>query len=115
MGITRGIIFGIFCLLIVLEFGILVHCRMTGYKMTNDQEQIMSLFDPTLLDEFDQICRGGHARYRNYPASELLEHDGRAAAACTYCHMYEDAIRRWTDHPGIVALDVRGRRQRGFG
>ena len=78
--------------------------------MPSDQEAIMSLLDPILLDEFDQICRISHSRYRSYPPADLLEHDGRAAAACTYCHMYEEAIRRWTDRRGIVPRDVRGRK-----
>jgi hypothetical protein len=73
-------------------------------------ESVMSSLDAALLDDFDQICRSAHARYRRYSAADLLEHDGRAAAACTYCHMYEEALRRWTDRPGIKALDIRGRK-----
>ena len=76
----------------------------------DDLEAVMSSFAPPVLDDFDQICRLSHARYRRYPAADLLEHDGRAAAACTYCHMYEEAIRRWTDRPGIKPLDIRGRK-----
>lgn len=73
-------------------------------------ETVMSSFDPALLDDFDQICRLSHARYRRYPAADLLEHDGRAAAACTYCHMYEETTRRWAERGGIKPLDIRGRK-----
>lgn len=70
----------------------------------------MSALDPALLDDFDQICRHGHRTYRSYPAIHLVEHDGRAAAACTYSHMYEEAERRWTDRPEVKSVDVRGRK-----
>ena len=73
-------------------------------------DTVMSGFDPTILDEFDQICRTAHARYRQYPATALIEHDGRTAAACTYSHMYEEAMRRWDGRAGIKPLDVRGRK-----
>jgi len=70
----------------------------------------MSSFSETMLDDFDQICRLSHARYRGYNPADILEHDGRAAAACTYCHMYEEAIRRWSAKPGVKQFDIRGRK-----
>lgn len=78
-------------------------------------EAAMSSFDDRTLDDFDQICRLSHARYRRYPAADLVEHDARAAAACTYCHMQEEAARRWLDRPRVKALDVRGRKVWLFG
>lgn len=78
--------------------------------MDESIEAVMSSISDALLDDFDQICRLSHARYRRYNAADLLEHDARAAAACTYCHMVEEAVRRWTDRPGIKMLEVRGRK-----
>ncbi len=73
-------------------------------------DAVMSGFDEALLDDFDQICRLAHAKYRQYHAWALVEHDGRAAAACTYAHMYEEAMRRWGDRSGVKPVDVRGRK-----
>lgn len=73
-------------------------------------DSVMDGFDEALLDDFDQICRLAHAKYRQTPPALLIEHDRRAAAACTYCHMYEEAMRRWTDRAGIKPVDVRGRK-----
>jgi hypothetical protein len=61
-----------------------------------------------LLDDFDQVARGAFATYRGYAPEVLLEHDVRAAAACTYCHMVAEADRRFLGRAGITTLDVRG-------
>jgi hypothetical protein len=73
-------------------------------------DEVMAGFGETFLNDFDQICRVAHATYQAYPPKVRLEHDRRAAAACTYSHMYEEAIRRWTDHAGIKGVDIRGRK-----
>ena len=71
------------------------------------QEEIMASIDH-LLDDLDAICRIGFGTYRRYPAEFLVEHDARAAAANTYCHMLAEAERRLSDRPKIVLLDIRG-------
>jgi hypothetical protein len=60
------------------------------------------------LDEFDQITRSAHARYRAYNPADLLEHDARAQAACTYSHMNAEAERRLIGKSGIIPLEIRG-------
>jgi hypothetical protein len=62
----------------------------------------------TLLDEFDDIVRSANSRYRTYQTKDLIEHDIRAQAACTYCHMLADADRRFDGRPGVRAFDIRG-------
>ncbi len=62
------------------------------------------------LEEFDQITRAAHARYRAYAPADLIELDGRAQASCTYCHMDADANRRFLDRVGIRPLEIRGLR-----
>jgi hypothetical protein len=58
------------------------------------------------LDDFDQVCRYGFATYRAYSPEVLLEHDGRAAAACIYAHMAMEAERRLLrHHPRIEPID----------
>ena len=64
----------------------------------------------TLLDDFDKITRTAHARYRAYDSQILIEHDSRAQAACTYCHMAAEADRLFIDRPGIRTLDINGLR-----
>lgn len=71
------------------------------------QDQAMSQLDP-IFDELDTICRGGLARYQQYPADVRIEHDGRAAAACIYTHMVALADDLLTDKPGIVFKNIRG-------
>jgi hypothetical protein len=61
-----------------------------------------------LIDDLDQVPRIGFRAYRSYRPEHLVEHDARAAAACTYCHMVAEAERRFVDRAGIVAKDVRG-------
>lgn len=61
-----------------------------------------------LLDDLDAIARGAFETYRGYPAQVLLEHDARAAAACTYCHMVAEADRRFLDKANLTPLDIRG-------
>jgi hypothetical protein len=60
------------------------------------------------LDEFDLLARAAHARYRAYNPEDLLEHDARAQAACTYSHMSAEAARRFIDRSGVREIDVRG-------
>lgn len=62
------------------------------------------------LDEFDQIARVAHARYRSYSPADLVEHDARAQAACTYAHMNADAERRFTGRAGIRYIDLNGQK-----
>jgi len=70
-------------------------------------DQTMSALAP-YLDEFDQITRGAHARYRAYNPADLLEHDARAQAACTYSHMNAEAERRFIGKSGVIGLEIRG-------
>jgi hypothetical protein len=51
---------------------------------------------------------GGFAKYRAYESGILIEHDRRAAATCTYCHMVAEADRRFIGRPGIIPLEVAG-------
>jgi hypothetical protein len=60
------------------------------------------------LDLLDQITRSAHTRYRGYNPADLLEHDARAQATCTYAHMNEEAERRFGGNPDIARLDIRG-------
>jgi hypothetical protein len=71
------------------------------------QDEVMSGIE-FLLDELDTICRNAVATYRRYGAEFLIEHDTRAAATCTYCHMYAEAERRFAGRAGIAPLEVRG-------
>jgi len=61
-----------------------------------------------LLDELDEIVRTADRRYRAYRTDDLIEHDVRAQAACTYCHMLADADRRFDGRPRVRPLDIRG-------
>jgi hypothetical protein len=70
-------------------------------------DQIMNALDP-YLDLLDQITRSAHARYRGYNPADLLDHDARAQAACTYAHMNAEAERRFSSNQDIVGLDIRG-------
>lgn len=72
-------------------------------------EQVMESID-FLLDDFDAIARQAFATYREYDPAVLVEHDARAAAACTYCHMLADAERRFADKAGVILRDVRGQK-----
>ncbi len=63
-----------------------------------------------LLDDFDQITRRAHERYRAYGPENLVELDARAQAACTYCHMAAEADRRFLDRAGLRPLDIGGLR-----
>lgn len=60
-----------------------------------------------LLDDFDGICRQAFAVYRGYDSAVLVEHDARAAAACTYSHIVAEAERRFLDHAIIKPVDSR--------
>jgi len=72
-------------------------------------EQTLDALGP-LLDEFDQIIRNAHARYRAYLPADILELDRRAQAACTYCHMSAGADRLFLGRPGVRLLDIKGLR-----
>jgi len=63
-----------------------------------------------LLEEFDEITRQAHERYRGYTPADLVELDSRAQAACTYCHMGAEADRRFIDRSGVRTFDIRGQR-----
>jgi hypothetical protein len=71
-------------------------------------EQTLDALGEANLDEIAEIIRAGHARYMQYRPEDTLEHDVRAQAACTYCHMYAEADRRLIDRPGIRAVDYKG-------
>lgn len=61
-----------------------------------------------ILDEFDEIARDGHRRYRSYDAKVLIELSARAQATCTYDHMLAEADRRFMGRKGVKTLDIRG-------
>jgi hypothetical protein len=61
-----------------------------------------------VLDELDEIARAADARYRAYKTEDLIEHDVRAQAACTYCHMLADADRRFDGRTDVRPMDIRG-------
>lgn len=63
-----------------------------------------------VLDDFDDIARIAHAKYRAYDPAVLVEHDARAQAACTYAHMSAEATRRFLTKEGIRELNIRGLR-----
>lgn len=71
------------------------------------QTDAMGALDAHFAD-LDFVCRGGLARYREYPAEFRIDHDGRAAATCIYAHMVAIADSRLTDKPGVVFEDIRG-------
>lgn len=71
------------------------------------QDEAMSHLDP-VLEELDAICRGGLARYQEYPADVRIEHDSRATAACIYTHMVTLADDMLTEKPGVVFKIIRG-------
>ena len=71
------------------------------------QDQAMSQLDP-IFEELDAICRGGLARYQQYPADIRIDHDARAKAACIYSHMESDAHARLNDLPGVTPKEIRG-------
>lgn len=60
------------------------------------------------LNEFDQLLRAAHARYRAYKPEDLLEHDRRAQAACTYAHAVAEAERRFLGREKVRPIEVRG-------
>jgi len=71
------------------------------------QADAMAELDP-FFDQLDLICRGGVARYREYPPELLIEHDSRTTANCIYSHMVTLAGAHLTDQPGIVHKVIRG-------
>jgi hypothetical protein len=71
------------------------------------QDDAMHQLD-SYFDELDAICRGGLARYQDYPADVRVEHDGRATATCIYTHMVALADNLLTDKPGVIFKTIRG-------
>jgi hypothetical protein len=71
------------------------------------QEEAMAELDPH-FDEIDAICRGGLARYQEYPADIRIEHDRRTAANCIYSHMATLADDLLTEKPDVVFLNIQG-------
>ena len=63
---------------------------------TRSMEEILDDLGP-ILDEFDQIARSSHTRYRSYKSEDLVELDSRAQAACTYAHMAAAADRAFLE------------------
>lgn len=61
-----------------------------------------------LLDDFDEIARRAHLRYRSYAPADIVELDSRAQAACTYCHMLAEAERRFSSRAGVRMIEIRG-------
>lgn len=72
--------------------------------------EIMDALGDPLLEEFDQVTRNAHDRYRAYNPADIIEHDSRAQAACTYCHMGAEADRRFLDRDAMRMLEIRGLR-----
>lgn len=70
-------------------------------------DDVMGALD-WLLDDLDAIPRAAFSMYRTYRPEHLVEHDARAAASCTYCHMVAEADRRWIGRSGITPIDIRG-------
>lgn len=60
------------------------------------------------LDDFDQITRVAHSRYRGYSPADLLELDVRAQASCTYAHMVAAADRRFDGKSNVRPIEIRG-------
>ncbi len=76
---------------------------------TRSLDEIMAALG-SALDDFDQITRLAHSKYRSYDAGVLLELDARAQCACTYAHMSAEADRRFIGHAGVRDIDIRGLR-----
>ncbi|WP_295634052.1 hypothetical protein [Novosphingobium sp.] len=71
------------------------------------QDQAMSQLD-FIFDHLDAICRGGLARYQEYPADIRIEHDSRAKFACIYSHMETAAHARLSDLSNVIHKDIGG-------
>ena len=74
------------------------------------EEEINGLLERlgSLIDDCHAIPHHAHGRYRSYPSEYLIDHDARAAAACTYCHMVAEAERRWINRSGVTFKDIGG-------
>jgi hypothetical protein len=70
--------------------------------------EILDALGVALLDDFDQIARIAHGRFRAYKPEDLIELDSRAQATCTYSHMLADADRRFVGQDRVRSMDVRG-------
>lgn len=71
-------------------------------------EETMEALSDVLLNEFDQIARSAHARFRAYHPADIIELDSRAQATCTYCHMIAEAERRFLGRDGVRPLEING-------
>jgi len=76
---------------------------MTEWTQSDAMNQLDAHFE-----QIDAICRGGLARYQEYPPQYRIDHDGRAAANCIYSHMVALADAFLTDKPGVVFKNIKG-------
>jgi hypothetical protein len=67
------------------------------------------------LDALDAIPRRAFQTYRHYPAEILLDHTPRAAANCTYDHMFTEAERQLSTESGVTIHEIRGLKLFGIG
>lgn len=74
---------------------------------TRSIDDLMSGLAP-YLDHFDEISREAHDLYMSYDPAVILEHDVRAQASCTYCHMVAAADRRFLDDANVIQKEIRG-------
>lgn len=70
--------------------------------------EILDALGEDIVSELDEIARAGHSRYRAYRPEDLIEHDVRAQASCTYAHMLAEGDRRFLGRPRVRTLDIRG-------
>ncbi|MFY9642724.1 MAG: hypothetical protein WCD20_15565 [Rhodomicrobium sp.] len=70
--------------------------------------ETLDVLGDAILDEFDEIARTAHGRYRDYRPEDLIELSARAQATCTYDHMLAEADRRFIGRSGVRTLDIRG-------
>ncbi|WP_143748396.1 hypothetical protein [Mesorhizobium carmichaelinearum] len=70
--------------------------------------EILDAIGDEFISEFDEITRAAHSRYRSYRPEDLIEHDVRAQAACTYAHMVAEGDRRFIGRPRVRTMDLRG-------
>jgi hypothetical protein len=71
-----------------------------------DQLEIMGLLDPYLGRMYPRFP-AALALYNEVPAHIRAEHDDRAAASATWCHVWSDFQREFAGEPGFHFLEVR--------
>ena len=71
-----------------------------------DQREIMGLLEP-YLDRIYPRFPAAMALYNEIPAHIRAEHDDRAAASATWCHVWSDFQREFAEEPGFHFLEVR--------